>query len=66
MSAQIALLAGNRLSVGVGGVLALGCSIGQGLTGLSTLALGSFVAVAGILLGAAAGLRGARFKARWD
>ena len=50
--------------MGVGGVLALGCSIGQGLTGLSTLALGSFVAVAGILFGAAAGLRGARFKAR--
>ena len=38
--------------------MALGCSIGQGLTGLSTLALASFVAVAGILLGTAAGLRG--------
>jgi uncharacterized membrane protein YjjP (DUF1212 family) len=33
-------------------------SIGQGLTGLSTLALASFVAVGGILLGTAAGLRG--------
>jgi len=29
------------------------------LTGLSTLALASFVAVAGILVGTAAGLRGA-------
>ena len=38
--------------------MALGCSIGQGLTGISTLALSSFVAVAGILLGTAAGLRG--------
>jgi hypothetical protein len=38
--------------------MAFGCSIGQGLTGLSTLALASFVAVAGILLGTAAGLRG--------
>jgi hypothetical protein len=38
--------------------MAYGCSIGQGLTGLSTLALASFVAVAGILLGTAAGLRG--------
>ncbi len=38
--------------------MAYGCSIGQGLTGLSTLALASFVAVGGILLGTAAGLRG--------
>lgn len=44
--------------MGIGGVMAFGCSIGQGLTGLSTLALGSFVAVAGILLGTTAGLRG--------
>jgi len=39
--------------------MAYGCSIGQGLTGLSTLALASFVAAGGILLGTAAGLRGA-------
>jgi uncharacterized membrane protein YedE/YeeE len=45
--------------MGIGGVMAFGCSLGQGLTGLSTLALGSFVAVAGILLGTTAGLRGA-------
>ncbi|MBW7961063.1 YeeE/YedE family protein [Bradyrhizobium sp. BR 10261] len=45
--------------MGIGGVMAFGCSIGQGLTGISTLAVGSFVAVAGILLGTAAGLRGA-------
>lgn len=44
--------------MGIGGVMAFGCSIGQGLTGLSTLALGSFVAVGGILLGTTAGLRG--------
>lgn len=44
--------------MGSGGALAYGCSIGQGLTGLSTLAIGSFVAVAGILVGAVAGLRG--------
>ncbi|MCC5859698.1 MAG: YeeE/YedE family protein [Ectothiorhodospiraceae bacterium] len=50
-------MAGGLL-MGVGGGLALGCSIGQGLTGLSTLALGSFLAVAGILLGAVLGLRG--------
>ena len=45
--------------MGVGGATALGCSVGQGLTGLSTLALASFVAVAGIFLGTAIGLRGA-------
>ncbi len=44
--------------MGAGGAMAYGCSIGQGLTGLSTLALPSFVAVAGILVGTAAGLRG--------
>src|SRR5882724_3756806 len=45
--------------MGAGGAMAYGCSIGQGLTALSTLALASFVAVGGILLGTAAGLRGA-------
>jgi uncharacterized membrane protein YedE/YeeE len=44
--------------MGSGGAMALGCSIGQGLTGISTLALSSFAAVAGILMGSAAGLRG--------
>jgi len=43
--------------MGVGGVLALGCTVGQGLTGLSTLAYSSFVAMAGIVAGARLGLR---------
>ncbi|WP_409363477.1 YeeE/YedE family protein [Bradyrhizobium liaoningense] len=51
--------AGGAALMGIGGVMAFGCSIGQGLTGLSTLSLASFVAVAGILLGTTAGLRGA-------
>lgn len=38
--------------MGVGGVMAMGCTIGQGLSGVSTLSLGSFVAVFGIALGA--------------
>lgn len=38
--------------MGVGGVLALGCSIGQGLTGLSTLSLASLLAIAAIVVGA--------------
>lgn len=45
--------------MGIGGAMAYGCSIGQGLTGLSTLAMPSFIAVAGILAGAALGIRGA-------
>jgi len=43
--------------MGVGGVTALGCTIGQGLSGLSTLSLGSFIAVAAIVFGAVLGLR---------
>jgi uncharacterized protein len=43
--------------MGVGGVTALGCTIGQGLSGLSTLALGSFLAFAAINIGAVAALR---------
>lgn len=49
---------GGAALMGAGGATALGCSVGQGLTGLSTLSLASFVAVAGILVGTAAGLRG--------
>jgi hypothetical protein len=49
---------GGAALMGGGGAMALGCSIGQGLTGLSTLALASFIAAAGILIGAAAALRG--------
>jgi hypothetical protein len=48
---------GGAAMMGVGGVMAFGCSIGQGLTGLSTLALPSAIAVAGILIGAAVALR---------
>lgn len=49
-------LAGGVL-MGVGGVTAMGCTIGQGLSGLSTLSLTSIVAVAGILAGAVLGLK---------
>jgi uncharacterized protein len=37
--------------MGVGGVLALGCTVGQGLSGVSTLSLPSFAALASILVG---------------
>ena len=43
--------------MGVGGVTAMGCTIGQGLSGISTLSATSFVAVAAIIAGAVAGLK---------
>lgn len=49
-------LAGAAL-MGVGGVTAYGCTIGQGLSGVSTLSLGSVLAVAAIVCGALAALR---------
>jgi uncharacterized membrane protein YedE/YeeE len=38
--------------MGIGGVTAMGCTIGQGLSGLSTLALGSILTFLAILAGA--------------
>jgi hypothetical protein len=49
-------IAGGVL-MGFGGVTALGCTIGQGLTGISTLALGSFLALGGIVAGCVAALK---------
>jgi uncharacterized membrane protein YedE/YeeE len=49
-------LAGAAL-MGVGGVMALGCTVGQGITGVSTLALGSLVTFAAIVAGGFLGLR---------
>lgn len=43
--------------MGFGGVLAMGCTIGQGLSGVSTLALGSFISVAGIVAGSVATMK---------
>lgn len=48
-------LAGGAM-MGVGGVLALGCTVGQGLAGVSTLAPASFAALAAIAVGMALGL----------
>lgn len=46
------------LLMGVGGVLTLGCSIGQGLSGFSTLSLASFVSLPAIVLGSLLMLNG--------
>ena len=44
--------------MGVGGITARGCTVGQRLSGLSTLSLGGFIAIASIIGGAVAALRG--------
>jgi len=43
--------------MGIGGVLALGCTVGQGLSGVSTLSLPSFVALGSIVAGATLALK---------
>lgn len=43
--------------MGVGGVLALGCSVGQGLTAFSTLTYSAPIVLLSIFIGAAVGLR---------
>jgi len=52
---------GNHIAGGIlmgfGGVTALGCTIGQGLTGISTLAVGSMLALAAIIAGCIAAIK---------
>ena len=43
--------------MGFGGVTAMGCTIGQGITGVSTLALGSFITLAAIIAGSVLALK---------
>jgi uncharacterized membrane protein YedE/YeeE len=53
--------AGNHILgailMGFGGVTALGCTIGQGLTGLSTLAIGSLLTFVAIIVGCVAAVK---------
>ena len=39
--------------MGIGGVLSMGCTVGQAITGVSTLALGSVLTLISIVAGAA-------------
>ena len=43
--------------MGIGGVAALGCTIGQAITGMSTLALGSVLAAVAIVTGGVLGMK---------
>ena len=48
---------GGATLMGVGAVIAFGCSIGQGLSAMSVLYAGAPVTLAAIVAGAALGLR---------
>jgi uncharacterized membrane protein YedE/YeeE len=52
--------------MGFGGVTALGCTVGQGLTGVSTLAIGSFIALAAIAGGSVGTLKFIAWRAERD
>jgi len=47
----------GAILMGFGGVTALGCTIGQGLTGISTLAVGSVLTLGAIVVGCVAAVR---------
>ena len=47
----------GALFMGIGGVTAMGCTVGQGLSGLSTMGFMSMLAVVGIVAGALLGFR---------
>ena len=53
----MSLSADAEIEAQAGGVTAMGCTVGQGLSGLSTLSLTSAIAVAGIMVGAVLGFR---------
>ena len=48
--------------MGIGGILAMGCTIGQGVTGISTLSLGSILAVSSIIIGSAITMKTQYYK----
>ena len=52
-----ALHLGGAVLMGFGGVTAMGCTVGQGLSGASTLSITRFLALAGIIAGGVAGLK---------
>ena len=52
--------------MGIGGVLAMGCTIGQGITGVSTLSLGSVLAFGSIVLGSALTMKFEYYKLLYE
>jgi hypothetical protein len=49
--------AGGAVLMGIGGVLSMGCTVGQAITGMSTLALGSLLTLVAIVAGSAATMK---------
>jgi uncharacterized membrane protein YedE/YeeE len=47
----------GAILMGFGGVLAMGCTIGQGVTGISTLAVGSIITLLAIIAGCASTMK---------
>ena len=52
--------------MGFGGVLAMGCTIGQAVTGISTLAIGSFITFFAIVLGSALTMKVQYYRMVYD
>ena len=52
--------------IGIGGVLSLGCTIGQGVSGVSTLALGSVITLISIIFGASLMMKIEYYRAVYD
>ena len=52
--------------MGIGGVLSMGCTIGQGITGSSTLALGSLLTFASIVFGCAMTMKVQFYKMAYE
>ena len=48
---------GGAFLMGIGGILALGCTFGEGMSGLSTLSVNSILAIIAIAVGAWLGIR---------
>ena len=48
---------GGAVLMGVGGIMALGCTIGQGITGVSTMSVGAFLTFAGLIAGGVLGVK---------
>ena len=52
--------------IGIGGVLSLGCTIGQGVSGVSTLAIGSIITLISIIFGASLMMKIEYYKAVYE
>ena len=56
----------GAILMGFGGILAVGCTIGQGITGVSTLAVGSILALVSIIFGSALTMKVQLYKMMYE